>query len=114
MRFHPLHSILIPALTALPTAAHAAAAPAPGAGLISLAPLLLIIAIFYLLLIRPQQKRLKAHRSMIESLKKGDKIITAGGVYGTVVDVSEKTLKVEIADGVRIKVKRDTISGLAE
>ncbi len=104
----------IPALLAAPLPALAADAAPTGAGIISLAPLLLIVVIFYFLLIRPQQKRLKEHRSLIGELKKGDKIITAGGLYGTVQDVSEKTLKVDIANGVRVRVKRDTITGLAE
>jgi len=85
----------------------------PG-GLLSMAPLFLIMLIFYFLLIRPQQKKFKAHKSMIDELKKGDKIITAGGVYGQVVDVHEDMLKVEIADGVRVRMKRDTITALAD
>jgi len=91
-----------------------AAAPAAGSGLVSLAPLVLIMVIFYFLLIRPQQKKLKQHRTLIESLKKGDQIITGGGLYGKITDVKEDVLKVEIADGIRIKVQRSTITGLAE
>ncbi len=95
--------------------AYAEAAPAAaGGGFASLVPLLLIMVIFYFLLIRPQQKRVKEHRNMIESLKKGDKIITGGGIYGTITDVKEGFLRVEIADGVRIKVKQDSISSLAD
>ena len=80
----------------------------------SLVPLILIMVIFYFLLILPQQKRYKAHQKMIDELKKGDRVITGGGVYGKVVDVQEEVLKVEIADGVRVRVKRDTISALVE
>ncbi len=109
-----LTGMAVPALFAAPLPALAADAAAAGAGIASLAPLVLIVAIFYFLLVRPQQKRLKEHRGMIEALKKGDKIITAGGLYGTVADVSEKMLKVDIANGVRVKVKRDTITGPAE
>lgn len=91
-----------------------AAGEQPGGGLASLVPLVLIIIIFYFLLIRPQQKRLKTHQNMIGELKKGDKVITAGGIIGTVQDVSEDTLRVEIADKVRVTVKRDTITSLAD
>ncbi len=83
-------------------------------GLASMVPLLLIMVIFYFLLIRPQQKRFKAHKTMISELKKGDKIITGGGLYAKVVDVKEEELKVEIADGVRVRIKRDTVTSLAE
>ncbi len=99
-------------LFAMPAFA-ADAAPA-GNGFAQLVPLILIMVIFYFLLIRPQQKRLKQHRAMVESLKKGDKIITNGGIHGTITDVKEDFLKVEIADGVRIRLQRDAVSSLAE
>ncbi len=104
----------VAAAAAVITPANAAAAPAAGSGIASLVPLVVIMVIFYFLLIRPQQKKLKQHRTLIESLKKGDKIITGGGLYGKVIDVQEDTLKVEIADGVRVKVQRATITGLAD
>jgi len=104
----------VAAAMAVITPAHAAAAPAAGSGIASLAPLVLIMVIFYFLLIRPQQKKLKQQRALIESLKKGDQIITGGGLYGKITDVKDDILKVDIADGVRIKVKRDSITGLAE
>jgi len=91
-----------------------AADAVPGGGFGSLVPLILIMVIFYFLLIRPQQKRLKDHKNMVESLKKGDKIITGGGFYGTVTDVKEDELRVEIADGVRVRIKRDTVTSLSE
>jgi len=100
-------------LLALSPKAMAAGEPMGGGGIASLVPLVLIIVIFYFLLIRPQQKRLKAHQAMISELKKGDKVITAGGILGTVQDVSEETVRVEIADKVRVTVKRDTITSLA-
>jgi len=83
-------------------------------GFAQLVPLILIMVIFWFLLIRPQQKRVKEHRNMIEALKKGDKIVTSGGIIGTIVDIKDNTLKVEIADNVRVQVKRETISALAE
>jgi len=89
--------------------AYAAEQASAGDAFMSLAPLIIIFVIFYFLLIRPQQKRLKAHREMIGDLKKGDKIITAGGVLGTVNHVNDDIVKLDIADGVRIQVKRDTI-----
>ena len=91
-----------------------AAGEAAGGGIAQLVPLVLIIVIFYFLLIRPQQKRLKAHQSMIGELKKGDNVVTSGGIIGTVQDVSDDTLRVEIADKVRVSVKRDTITALAD
>jgi preprotein translocase subunit YajC len=92
--------------------AHAAEAAQPSM-LASLAPLVIIMLIFYFLLIRPQQKRLKDHKKLVGELKKGDKVVTGGGLIGTVADVKDDVLRVEIADGVRVKVKRDTITGLA-
>jgi len=99
---------ITPAFAAAPAEAAGA-----GGGIASLIPLVLIMVIFYFLLIRPQQKKLKEQRALVESLKKGDQIITGGGIYGKVADVKDDVLKVDIADGVRIKVKRDSITGLA-
>ena len=78
----------------------------------SLVPLILMFAIFYFLLIRPQQKRSKEHRVMIDNLKKGDRIITSGGLYGRITAVNENTLTVEIADKVRVKVMRSNVATL--
>lgn len=108
--------LAIPAMLALVPVQPVYAADAPSAaagGLASLIPLLLIFVIFYFLLIRPQQKRVKEHKAMIDSLKKGDQIITGGGIYGKITDVKDDKLIVEIADGVRIKVRRESIGGLA-
>ena len=73
--------------------------------------LLLIFAIFYLLLIRPQQKRIKEHEAKINALKKGDEIITGGGIVAKVVEINEADdeLKVEIASGVVIRIARPTV-----
>lgn len=83
-----------------------------GGGLLeAMIPLVLIFAVFYFLLIRPQQKKMKAHREMLTAVRRGDKIITGGGIYGTVTKVvNENELAVQIADGVRIRVSRGTIS----
>jgi preprotein translocase subunit YajC len=91
-----------------------AAEPSAAGGIVQLAPLLLIMVIFYFLLIRPQQKRLKEHKALVEGMKKGDKVVTAGGIIGTVAEVSDDEIKVEIAEGTKVRIKRDTIVGLAK
>ncbi len=90
--------------------AYAQAAEDGGAGMIQLLPLVLIFVVFYFLLIRPQQRKAKAHRSMADGLKRGDRVVTGGGLIGTVSKVlSDNELQVEIAEGVRVKVMRHTI-----
>jgi len=85
-----------------------------GAGslLSSFLPLILIFVIFYFLLIRPQSKKSKEHRTMLENLKKGDKIITSGGIYGVIEGIETNTITIKIAENVRIKVSRSSIAGL--
>jgi len=78
----------------------------------SLLPLILIFVVFYFLLIRPQQKKAKDHKQMLENLKKGDKIITAGGVYGVIDSVDTKTITVKVAENVKVKIGRGFISGV--
>jgi preprotein translocase subunit YajC len=73
-------------------------------------PTMLIIGIMYFLMIRPQQKRLKEHRDMVAAIRRGDTIVTSGGIIGKVTKVDEQELQVEIADGVKIKVVRSTVS----
>jgi len=68
--------------------------------------------VFYFLLIRPQQKKTKLHREMIGNLKKGDKIITTGGLHGRITGLDESVCTVEIADRVRVKVARGNVAGL--
>lgn len=99
---------------AIITPAYAEAAAGSDGGLASLIPLLLIMVIFYFLLIRPQQKKLKEHRNLVDALQKGDKVLTGGGVFGKVTEVKDDIVKVEIATGVVIQVKRDTVAGLTE
>jgi preprotein translocase subunit YajC len=77
-------------------------------------PLILMFVIFYFLLIRPQQKKTKEHRLMISNLKKGDRIITSGGIHGRITGMDESTITVEIADKVRVKVSRGNVSGLTQ
>ncbi len=88
-------------------------APAAGAGgLLSFAPLLIIFVLFYFLLIRPQQKRTKQHKEMVEGIAKGDEIVTSGGALGKVTDTGDNFITVEIADGVSIKVQRHMVAQL--
>ena len=75
-----------------------------------LIPTMLIIGIMYFLMIRPQQKRLKDHQAMVAGLRRGDTVVTSGGIIGKVAKVDEQELQVEIAEGVKIKVLRSTIS----
>ena len=90
-----------------------AQAAAPGAGdyLTSLVPILLIIPIFYFLIIRPQQKRVKEQQSMLEAIRRGDTIVTSGGLVGKVVRVKDDNeLEVELAENVRVKVVRSMVA----
>ena len=88
------------------------AAPAPGGGLLSFLPLIVIFVIFYFLLIRPQSKRAKEHKAMVDALGKGDEVITGGGIAGRITGVSEAFLTVEIADNVAVKVQRGSIQSV--
>lgn len=75
------------------------------------APLVAIFAIFYLLVFRPQQKRMKEHQAMLGAVRRGDTVVTAGGIIGKVVRVgNDNEIKVEIADGVQVRVLKSTIS----
>lgn len=74
-------------------------------------PLILMFAIFYFLLIRPQQKKSKQHREMIASLKKGDRVVTSGGLHGVITGISDDVVTMEIAPKVRVKVSRSSIAG---
>lgn len=82
--------------------------------LMSFLPMILIFGVFYLLLIRPQQKKAKEHRSLLENLKKGDSVITQGGLYGKVAAIDGQVVTLEIAEKIRVKVSRAHIAGLAD
>jgi preprotein translocase subunit YajC len=87
-----------------------AAGGGAGAAFTSFVPLILIFGIMYFLLIRPQQKKLKEHKAMVEALRRGDQVLTQGGIVGKVTHVNEDgTVVVEIADGVKVKVVKQTI-----
>ena len=95
-------------------------APAEGAGAPAqqpggkgmLVPMLLILAIFYFMMIRPQQRKEKERRKMIDNLRAGAKIVFAGGLMGTIAEATEKTFKVEIAPGTVIEIARESVSGV--
>lgn len=89
-----------------------ASAQGGAGGFSSFVPLILMFAIFYFLLIRPQQKKQKEHRDMVANLKKGDRIITSGGLHGRITGLDENTLTVEIAEKVRVKVSRGNVAAL--
>lgn len=78
----------------------------------SMLPLIIIFVVFYFLLIRPQTKRQKEHRKLVEALNTGDEVVTGGGVLGRITNVGEQFITVEIADGVQIKVQRHTIGAV--
>lgn len=82
---------------------------AEGGGMGAFLPLLAVIVIFYFFMIRPQMKRQKEVRQFRESIKKGDKVLTVGGIYGKIVEVQDHTVVLEIADNVRIKVEKGGI-----
>ena len=83
-----------------------------GGGLVQFAPLLIIMVIFYVLLILPAQRRQKKTQEMINALKNGDKVITSGGLYGTIVGLEGDSVQLRIADQVKVKVLRSAVSGL--
>lgn len=91
--------------------AQAASSGGGSSFLIQIAPLILIFAVFYFLLIRPQQKKMKEHKAMVVALAKGDKVVTAGGLMGTIFKIEDdKIATIEIAENVKVKVVRSTIS----
>ncbi len=91
--------------------AYAQTAGGSGFDLVSLAPLLLIFVVFYFLLIRPQQQKMKTHRTMLAAVRRNDRVLTGGGIIGVVTKVvSDGELIIEIAEGVRVRVARATIT----
>ncbi|PID57882.1 preprotein translocase subunit YajC [candidate division KSB3 bacterium] len=86
----------------------------PGGALVQFAPLIIIFVIFYFLLIRPQQKKQQKHRAMLQAIKRGDRVITTGGIYGTVESTDEKSLQLKIANQVKIKLSRSAVAGMQQ
>ena len=102
---------------ATPAYAQAAGGAAAGGSLagtiVGFAPLVVIFIAFWFLMIRPQTKRMKEQQAAINAVKKGDEVTTAGGIVGKVTKVSDDVVEVEIAQGVRVKVVKSTLSGIA-
>lgn len=92
--------------------AWAQSAPAGGASLIDFLPLIILFVVFYLFLIRPQLKRAKEHRKMVEALAKDDEVVTNGGVLGRINDMDDQFVELEIAKGVAVKVQRQAVSAV--
>ncbi len=94
------------------TPAFAQAVGAPGSAFTSFIPLILIFAIMYFLLIRPQQKKAKDHQAMVAALRRGDQVVTSGGLIGKVVRVKDEAneIEVELAEGVKVRVVRSTVA----
>ncbi len=90
--------------------AYAQASGGGGDFLISLFPIIVMFAIVYFLIIRPQSQRVKRHREMVEALRRGDTVVTSGGIMGKVTKVADNEATVEIAEGVRVRVVKSTIS----
>lgn len=90
----------------------AAAAGQQDGGMLGLLPLILIMVLFYFMLIRPQAKRAKEHKNMVQALSKGDEIVTNGGLLGRVNEVGDSFLTVEIADNVEVRVQKQSIATL--
>ena len=101
--------MLSSALFFLSQASPAAGGP-PNSGLFQFLPFLLMGVIFYFLLIRPQQKKAKEHKTLVESLKSGDKVVTSGGIHGIVSNVKERTFLLKVADNVKFEVDKGSVA----
>lgn len=84
-------------------------APAGASGIASFVPLILIFVVFYFLLIRPQQRKAKEHQQFLNNLKKGERVVTNGGLHGRITGLTDAVVTLEIADGVKVKVNRGSI-----
>ncbi len=90
------------------------AASGQGGQIMAFLPLILLFAVFYFLLIRPQQKRARTHKQFMENLKKGDKVVTSGGLYGTITGVTDDAVTIEIAEKVRVKILKSAVADYAK
>ena len=103
----------IEVVSALAQEAQGAPTPPPGGGLLfQLLPFILIFVIFYFLLILPQQRQKKKHREMLAAIKKGDRVVTSSGFFGTVANIHKDVITLQMADNVKIKVLKDSIANL--
>lgn len=97
--------------------AYAADSPLAGggaSGFMSFIPLIFMFAIFYLLLIRPQQKKAKEHKALLETLQKGDQVVTAGGIHGKVTAIEDAIAVIEVATGVNIRINKAFIASITK
>ncbi|MEK7237871.1 MAG: preprotein translocase subunit YajC [Nitrospirota bacterium] len=92
----------------------AGSAPGGTGAIFSFLPLILIFVIFYFLLIRPQSKKAKEHKTMLQNLKNGDKVITTGGIYGVIEGIEDNTMTLKIAENVKVKMSRSAVAGIRE
>ncbi|MFK8077357.1 MAG: preprotein translocase subunit YajC [Granulosicoccus sp.] len=92
--------------------AYAQAAGGAGGSIMGILPLLLMLPIFYFLMIRPQQKRMKEHKAMVEALKKGDEVVSNGGLGGTVTKVGDAFITMRVAEGMEVNVQKQAIAAL--
>ena len=95
---------------ATPAFAQAATSPGGAGALVNILPFVLVFAIMYFLMIRPQQRKVKEHRAMVEALRRGDQVVTSGGLIGKVTKVADSEVEVELAPNVKVRVVRSTIS----
>jgi preprotein translocase subunit YajC len=98
-------------MSGLAWAQGAGGATGPGP-LVNLMPIALMFVILYFLMIRPQQKRAREHETMVQNLKRGDEVVTNGGIYGRIHAIADKILTVEIAPNVRIRLERDNVASV--
>lgn len=105
-------------MTFVPEPLLALAAPPQGGQqpnfLMSFLPILLIVGVFYFLVFMPARKRQKKHQAMLDGLKSGDRVVTSGGIFGTVVAVDDAKVQLRVADQVKIEVAKSAVSGLVE
>ena len=92
--------------------AYAQAGGSATGGLLGFLPLVLMLVVFYFLMIRPQQKRMKEHGSMVSTLKKGDEVVTNGGLGGTVTKVGDAYMMIRVAEGVEVSVQKSAVAAL--
>jgi preprotein translocase subunit YajC len=85
-----------------------------GSSFMTFLPIIFIFVIFYFLLIRPQQKRAKEHRTLLETIKTGEYVLTSGGIYGRITGIKDNIITLEISDKVRVKVNRGNIAGVVK
>jgi len=99
-----------------PAYAQAAAASPGGAGgfLVQVLPLLLIFLVFWLLIIRPQSKRMKEHKAKIEAVKRGDQVVTGGGLVGKVTKVEDAFIEIELSQGVKVRAVKSTLTDIID